>query len=123
MANHKALIIEDDSDLAALYSHSLRYANFETQIIRDGQVALAQIEHIDAPAVIILDLHLPRVAGDEILAKIKSNRKFDKTQVIVVTADSILAKKLEDSSDLVLIKPVSLIQLRDLATRLQTVSN
>ena len=60
----------------------------------------------------------PTITVIKILNHIKSTKKFDETKVIIATADSIVAKTLENKSELVLIKPVSRRQLRDRATRL-----
>lgn len=70
------------------------------------------------PSVVVLDLHLPNVPGDEILDKIKSDHKFDKTLVIVTTADHLMANSLQGQADFVMIKPVGYNLLRDLGKRL-----
>lgn len=112
-----ALVIEDDPDLSEIFSVALRGGGFETEIIRDGQVAIDRLAG-DAPAVIVLDLHLPHVDGATILQKIHANERFAKTAVIVTTADAQLADGLRGKADLVLLKPVGVDQLRELAKRM-----
>jgi hypothetical protein len=63
-------------------------------------------------------LELPRVPGMEILRRIRADARLAGTKVIIATAYPDLAAGLEEKADLVLFKPVSFIQLRDLATRL-----
>jgi len=53
-----------------------------------------------------------------ILKTIRADQRLSKTKVIITTADTISALALELEGDLVLIKPVSFNQLRDLAFRL-----
>ena len=113
-----ALIIEDDDKLSVIYTEALRQAMFETLAIYDGAKAVEQLRTI-IPAVVVLDLHLPHVSGDEILSQIRHDERFVQTKVIITTADATQAGALQDSSDLILIKPISFLQLRDLATRLR----
>lgn len=117
MSKPLALIIEDDPDLSEIFSLSLRGGGFETEVIRDGQLAIDRLAGT-APVIIVLDLHLPHVDGATILAQIRSNERFEKTAVILATADAHLADSLRGQADLVLLKPVSIDQLRELAKRL-----
>jgi CheY-like chemotaxis protein len=117
MSVRSALIIEDNSDLAIIFSQALQAAGFATGIIQDGDQALARLA-ITTPDVVVLDLHMPRVSGVEILRRIRADARLAGTRVIVATADMRATDMLQDQADLVLIKPVSFTQLRDLAGRL-----
>ncbi|MBC7878469.1 MAG: response regulator transcription factor [Anaerolineales bacterium] len=112
-----ALIIEDDFDLSEIFSDALGADGFETELIRDGKAAIDRLAGI-APAIILLDLHLPYVDGAAILQKIHATKHFEKTAVIIATADAHQADELRGNADLVLLKPVSVNQLRELAKRL-----
>ena len=113
-----ALIIEDDQKLATIFAAALEAAEFETEIIRDGQRALDQLK-VAVPNIVVLDLHLPQVSGKDILQTIRSDKRFTETRVILATADPIRAETLRNEADLILIKPISFGQLRDLAARLR----
>ncbi len=117
--NPLALIIEDDDKLSAIYAEALRQAHFKTVIVSDGAAALAQVTAL-RPALIILDLHLPFVSGDEILHLIRQDKNLAGMHVIVTTADAVQAAAVQDEADLILIKPVSVLQLRDLARRIRS---
>ena len=117
MTKPLAIIVEDDPDLSEIFSLSLRGGGFDTELIRDGQVAMDRLAGTP-PAVIVLDLHLPHVDGATILEHIRSNERFAKTAVILATADAQVADSLRNKADLVLLKPVSVDQLRELAKRL-----
>jgi two-component system sensor histidine kinase/response regulator len=117
MDNPLALIVEDDEDAGIIFSNALHDAGFDTEIIQTGDEALIRLDNV-APDLVVLDLELPRVPGVEILRRIRANVRLAKTQVIIATAFPDMAVGLEDEADLVLIKPVSFAQLRDLATRL-----
>ena len=117
MSRPIALIIEDEIDLAEIYSKALQGGGFATEVIRDGKKALEHLMNA-SPNVIILDLHLPHVGGASILQHIRSNERISKTSVIVTTADERQADEIGEQADLVLLKPVSLNQLRELASRI-----
>ena len=117
MSGRSALIIEDNRELAIIFSQALQAAGFATGIIQDGDQALARLA-ITTPDVVVLDLHMPRVSGMEILRRIRADARLAGTRVIVATADMRATDMLQDQADLVLIKPVSFTQLRDLAGRL-----
>lgn len=118
MTEPLALIIEDDEKLAFIFSEALKSVEFETEIIRAGNQALNRLAEI-APAVVVLDLHLPQVSGQDILQHIKSDERLNQTRVMLATADSLMAETLKDEADLVLLKPISFTQMRDLAARLR----
>ena len=113
-----ALIIEDDPDLSTIFAEALRGAEFETEIVRDGNSALNRLEDI-VPNVVVLDLHLPHVSGKDILQHIRDDSRLNETKVILATADASMADTLESMADLVLLKPISFGQLRNLAARLR----
>jgi DNA-binding response OmpR family regulator len=116
-----ALIVEDDYDISKIFEEALKAAGFKTQVMRNGRAALEQLNQ-DTPNVVVLDLHLPEVAGTDILKHINADARLAQTHVIVITADARLAESLESEAFLVLVKPVDFSQLRDLALRLRQVS-
>jgi len=112
-----ALVIEDDPDLAIIFAGALRQAGFKTEIILEGRYALERLAET-VPAIVLLDIHLPYYSGVEILQKIRTDARLVQTKVMLATADSIRAEQLQAEADLVLLKPISYRQLRDLAERL-----
>lgn len=117
MTKPLALVVEDDEDLSIIFGEALQLANCETQVIQDGQKALEWLA-VNVPRLVILDLHLPNVGGKSILSYIRSQPHLVNARVIVTTADARLGESLRSQAQLVLIKPVSFIQLRNLAKRL-----
>jgi len=113
-----ALIIEDDRDIAALFRHVLDIAGYQTEITLNGREAVKRLDSI-RPDVILLDLHLPGVAGEKILEQIRSDNRLKKVPIVVVTAFSEDAYTLPVEPDLVLMKPVNLDQLSTLVQRLR----
>ena len=113
-----ALIIEDDKKLAKIFDLALQAAEFNTEIVRDGYAAQTRLTKT-VPDVVVLDLHLPYVSGEEILHQIRADRRLTHTRVMLATADALKADNLRSEADLVLLKPISANQLRDLAARLR----
>lgn len=118
MKRFSALIIEDDFDLASIFAGALRIAEYEVEIVQDGRLALERLAAL-IPDIVVLDLHLPRVSGEDVLHHIRADRRLTKTRVMLATADPLLADNLREEADLVLIKPISFTQMRDLAARLR----
>lgn len=111
------LIVEDDRDVAAFIRHVMDLAGYRTEIAPNGKVAIDYL-YENPPEIVLLDLSLPEVSGIEVLQILKSDERLKKTRVVVVTANSQIADDLPVAPDLILLKPVSPIQLTDLVWRL-----
>jgi two-component system response regulator TctD len=116
MSRPLALIIEDDPQLGQIFTITLQAA-FEIELISNGFTALARLSQI-VPAIIILDLNLPGYPGRKLLTKIRTDQRLSATKVMLCTADARQAEILRDDAEIVLLKPVSPGQLRELAARL-----
>ena len=120
MSRPIAFIVEDDEDLALIFTHALTGADFEVEVISNGQDAIKRLDE-SVPDIVILDMHLPHVSGVDVLAHIKKDEsRFEKTRVIVTTADARLAEEVSDQADLALVKPVTFKQIQVLAARLRS---
>lgn len=81
--NHKIiLLVEDNSDDEALTLRALRKNNIlnEVTVARDGQQAIDYFfgEGASAnpvPAVVLLDLKLPKIDGLEVLRRIRADQR------------------------------------------------
>ena len=112
------LVIEDDVDLAIIFSEALRRAGYDVRVIHDGAAGLIELNE-GVPSVIVLDLHLPGLSGEILLEYIQNDERFERTWIILATADIRKADELRDQADLVLIKPIGFNQLREIAIRLR----
>lgn len=116
--NPIALIVEDDSKLAEIFTQAIKMAGYEIRLAVNAQKAFDLLA-VCVPAIILLDLHLPDGSGEKILIHIRQVDHLKNSIVILNTSDSIMADALREQSDFVLLKPVSFSQLRDLAVRLR----
>lgn len=113
-----AFVIEDDKNLALAFGEAVEEANFEVEVIHDGQIAKKRLEET-TPAIVVLDLHIPNVNGTELLQYIRSDERLKDIRVIIASADDHRASALRGQADLVLLKPIGFRQLQQLATRLR----
>lgn len=62
------------------------------RVLRDGHEALQYLEDLvqdlesPCPALVLLDLNLPKVSGIEVLTQLRSASRWDRTLVIVVSS-------------------------------------
>ena len=117
--NDLAYVIEDDEDLSTIFSEALLAANYEVETIVNGLTARQRLQE-GTPHLVLLDLHLPGLAGNELLTQIRADKRLEKTIVVIATADARLGDAYRDSADYILIKPISFTQLRDLTHRLHS---
>jgi len=94
MSSRPILLVEDnpmDVDLTVRAFQRHHVTNAIT-VARDGEEALACIARWEAgetpPAVILLDLKLPRVDGMEVLRRIKAHPSFRGIPVVVLTTSA-----------------------------------
>lgn len=113
-----ALIIEDDPQLVMIFATAMEVAGYEAVTAVDGRIALDKLAVL-TPDIILLDVHLPLISGDDLLRHIRADDRLKETRVILSTADSRIAAQLREEASLVLLKPVSFKELVELATGLK----
>ncbi len=113
-----AYIVEDDEIIATIFSTAVREASFDTVIIRDGIEAMQKLE-AQIPDLVVLDLHLPGISGINILRFIRNDPRFEKTRVMIASADATQGEFMRLNADRVLIKPIGFHRMRDEASQLR----
>jgi DNA-binding response OmpR family regulator len=111
-----ALIIEDDPKLGMVFETTLRKAGFETGLDPDGN-RYPGILATHLPALVLLDMHMPYAAGPDILRQLRSDSRWANTPILIVTADLRLAQSMQANGEQVLLKPVTVSRLTEIATR------
>jgi len=80
------LIVDDDRNLTETLSSFVDYElSIATQTAGDGIEALEAIER-QKPALILLDLHMPRMDGFQFLAELNTRPEYASLPVIILTA-------------------------------------
>ena len=116
MEKPKALIIDDDEMLATFFASAFEDADYEVWIVHDGQQARTYLNN-HVPNVVVLDLQLPHVSGEELLAFIRGDGRFEHTWVFVTSIEGTRVSYLHEQADIVLTKPVAYQQVVQLAER------
>ncbi len=120
MTNKQILIIEDDRDIAGLVSHYIEKEGYLPVTAADGEEGLWQAK-AKPPALIVLDLMLPRKDGYEVMRQLRGGRETAGIPVIILTAKSDEIDKvlgLELGADDYMTKPFS---PRELMARIKAV--
>lgn len=71
-APQKIVIVDDNVSLADIYKTRLELLGYQCFTAYDGEAALAVIQR-ERPALVLLDLMVPKIAGDEILKRIRAS--------------------------------------------------
>jgi DNA-binding response OmpR family regulator len=85
---NRILIVEDDEDLVNLSTHWLEKAGYVVEHAPDGAAALELLNNDPLPAVVLLDVMLPKIDGFEVLRRIRADRRTRTLPVVVVTSFS-----------------------------------
>jgi two-component system response regulator len=99
MTEQIILVVEDNEDDAELTEMAFREANIRNRVLRlgDGVEALDYLfgrgtyagrDLADTPAVVLLDLKLPRLNGLEVLAALRGDERTKHLPVVVLTSST-----------------------------------
>lgn len=84
MTMPKVAIIEDDQTISQMYRFKFEAEGFEVETADNGRLGLELAEHMK-PDIILLDLMMPEMTGDEMLAKLRATPWGKSTKVIILT--------------------------------------
>jgi len=85
MANNKKIaIVEDDLAISQMYRMKFEAEGFEVETAGNGAVGLRMVEDFK-PDVILLDLMMPEMNGDEVLEKVRKTSWGKNIKVIILT--------------------------------------
>ena len=121
------LLIEDDISDIELTRRALERRNIANELLiaEDGQAALDMIfgrgahagrDLAESPALILLDLNLPKVDGHEVLRQIRANERTRRIPVVILTSskeEEDLARAYDLGANSYIRKPVSFGQFAD----------
>ncbi|WP_017301357.1 response regulator [Nodosilinea nodulosa] len=132
--NYSILLVEDDSNDILLIQRAFRRVNsgMPIHIVQDGDAAIdyltgageyANRDRYPLPALILLDLKLPRRSGTEVLEWVRQQEAIKRIPIVILTSsrerlDVDLSYDLGVNSYLV--KPVSFDVLSEMMTALYT---
>jgi two-component system response regulator VicR len=80
----KILIVEDNPALADIYKTRMDLIGYITFVAHEGNEALALIEK-ERPSLVLLDLMVPGVAGDQILKRMRASAWGKDIKVLIIS--------------------------------------
>jgi len=80
----KILLVEDDPFLSNLLRVRLQKENIEVVLAKDGEEAVKKLTEV-RPAIILLDLILPKKSGFEVLEHISTDPQLRDLPVIIIS--------------------------------------
>lgn len=80
----KIVIAEDNAALADIYKIRLELIGYECHVAYNGQQALETIER-EKPALVLLDMMMPVIAGDEVLKRMRAAEWGKDVKVYIIS--------------------------------------
>ncbi len=117
----RILVVDDEPDIVRAVVRIMRARGFDVDTARDGQMAIDQVA-LDAPDLIIIDLALPRLNGQQVCEHLKSQPATQGIPVVMMTSSYLGLDDMPPAAPLradeYLIKPFSKRDLLHVTERL-----
>jgi CheY-like chemotaxis protein len=113
------LIVEDESDLRNCLGDLFEDEGYHVERAADGKEGLTRMRSLARPGVVLLDLIMPIMSGNEAYAAMQADPALASLPVIVMTS----APWLAPSGALVMRKPLDLERLLATVKRLSAPCN
>lgn len=78
------MIVEDNTALADIYKTRMEILGYTCSVAYDGEEALRMIEQ-ERPHLVLLDLMVPKIAGDMILERMRANEWGRDIKVLIIS--------------------------------------
>ena len=80
----KILVVEDEKSIAEMYQFKLGLGGFDVRVAENGEIGL-EIAKEYCPDLILLDLRMPVMSGEEMLTKMRASEWGSGIPVIILT--------------------------------------
>ena len=90
----KILIVEDDGDFQDIYQLYLRGESYEVLTASNGKEGLAVLEK-ETPDLIILDLIMPVMDGEEFYVRLREQVKWRSIPVLVASVNEHMPQQIQ----------------------------
>jgi CheY-like chemotaxis protein len=103
--------VDDDPDIREMVALALSMSGMETAGAADGIEALEQLNSGQRPGVILLDLMMPRLSGEELLQSIRADDRLAGIPVVILSGAGDCVQVAQAFRCVVLVKPVDIDEL------------
>jgi CheY-like chemotaxis protein len=116
----RILLLEDNRNMLDAFAEALKHHEHDVATAINGRKGLDIIETGEfLPKIIITDLKMPQVSGEEILRVVKTSPQFQHIAVIVMSGSPIDEQKvLSAGADAFILKPFKHAELEEIIRRL-----
>lgn len=111
--DHLALIVDDDPHTLMLWNAVLKPLGIEVLQAGDGAQALNILEQ-QTPTVLLLDMLMPYVSGQDVLDYVAKTPRLDNMYVVIISAHRQSDSSQLSRANAILLKPIRPIEIRDL---------
>lgn len=81
---NKIAIVEDDQAISQMYRFKFEAEGYQVDTAENGKIGLALIKSM-MPDIVLLDLMMPEMNGDEMLAKLRATSWGKNIKVVILT--------------------------------------
>jgi CheY-like chemotaxis protein len=117
------LLVEDDAGIRETLKDVLEDQGYEVVTADNGQAGLERLREIGKPSLILLDLMMPVMNGEEFLSAVRENQDLASIPVVAVSAWPKEAMRLRGGTRAFIEKPISLKRLLAIVEGLCTVGS
>ena len=82
----RILVIEDEISISRILALNLREYGYEVMVAVDGESGLEQVSRNIPPDLIILDLMLPDLSGEEVCKRIREDDREEVNHIPIIMA-------------------------------------
>lgn len=90
MGSRSVLLVEDDVDIRESFQELLEAHGFEIIPASNGKEALDRLSEDPLPALVLLDMMLPVMSGNELLAVMRASDRLARVPVIILSTGTKL---------------------------------
>ncbi len=118
LACRRVLIAEDDRALLELLTEYLELQGLDVAAVESGDAALQALQENPPPDLVVLDIRMPGVPGDEVLRRMRADPRLARIPVVAMSGMRANELQLFARPDEFLAKPFDIESLTSALTRM-----
>jgi CheY-like chemotaxis protein len=114
-------VVDDDEDIREVLSMALTGEGFAVETARDGAEALARLLGGLRPSIVLLDLMMPGLSGEDLVSALRRDLRLPLPPILVMSADTEARRKASALRAVgCLVKPFEFQELFEAVRRIAT---